>query len=502
VRKLILLIAAVVGLVLLTAPGALAQEAAGTVPAPSRATIVVLVDQSGSLSERDFAEEVRAVRTLKNVPDIDLYVFGFASKGSRPAIEQVCDVSSNLDDCAAELHRRADDSEGNDTDHATALASAALLFRDLGSDASAPKLVLLMTDGRFDPNGSGRPTSADQARLDSALASLKDLDVQVWPLGFGSAIDHEELERIAHGGFGGLCAGSDGPTSVVVSNVADVPGAVNGIIGSATCATPDFDVPEGTQSLVVYYAQSELGPDGTITVTGESGRSKTVACDFDELSGQWVCEIQTGELGPGQWKLNPAPVAFPFPFAKRGPDVSPTPPESTVPVRTVTTTTAPASPVAPVAPATSTDSGSGAFPWLLVLAGLLGLGALVWAFLRSRVKLQRGVVAVRSPGRSDWSPEETVRAQKRQAFVVHSDRGYPSIETTTQPAPDVVLEATAKGIFLSGSLVDERRRIALGEEVVLVNDMTLLYARTLDDDLDDLDDDLDFDDLSYEDSLI
>ena len=492
VRKLILLVAIVAVFASLVTSAAFAQEASDEVaPENARATVVVLVDQSGSLNEQDLAEEVRAIRMLTDVPGIDLHVVGFASQGTLAAWEVFCGPDDVPETCTDAISLRTN-AQGNDTDHAAALAGANFVLNRPDVSDTGAKIVLMMTDGRFDPKGSGAD-SEDWARLDQAQDRLSATGAEVWPLGFGEA-NPEDLDKLATPSP----ASCEQPRGVIVDTPDALLIAFNEIITSATC-NPGFDgdrlpVPPGSQSITLWFLEDEL-PNGEVTVTNESGQSQTVACTLDELAGLWTCNIPTSQLGTGNWIVSPTPSLDPY--VETGEPKPETPSTTVAPENTSTSLAALPAPPPPVVDDVPAKNSS--FPRMLLIGGLLALGVLIWALLRNRSKLERGVVAVRMAGQSEWSPEETVRAEKRQAFEVDPDSGYPSIDATNQPVADVSLEATSKGIFVSGSMVEGRIRINIGEEIELIDGMTLIYVRTLDDDVDD---ELDVDEDVYEDSFI
>ena len=91
-------------------------------------------------------------------------------------------------------------------------------------------------------------------------------------------------------------------------------------------------------------------------------------------------------------------------------------------------------------------------------------------------------MAVRA-GEGEWSPEETVRRERRQAFAVDVDGRHPSIERTKSTSPDLALEANRRGISVAGRLVGSSpMKITLGDEVPLQEGITLKYVANLDDD--------------------
>lgn len=370
-----------------------AQEATSSADGPT--TVVVLVDLSGSLSVDDFAEEVRAVGIMNTVPGIEMYVIGFASEGTLPAFQVVCEPGDDLAECTQELARRSS-AEGNDTDHAAALSGAAAILGSPEAASDAPKVVLVMTDGDYDPHGGGSPTEADRARLSDALAELRSANVSVWPLGFGRT-SKATLTDLALAATD-ICKE---PRGFIVP-ADEIPSAVNRIVGSLTCAIEfrgeRYTVLPDTELVIVTYGQDEL-PGGTVTAASRGGVTETVTCDFEDVAAAWTCEISTNALGTGDWRLSPAPGEFttPYQVAAGSGDVQTTTTVRTEASTTTTTTSATTTTVAETAPTTAVsvdttaavdaaapvDDGS-ANLWPLVAAGVLGAAILAGALLYSR----------------------------------------------------------------------------------------------------------------------
>src|SRR5690349_24579969 len=121
--------------------------------------VVVLVDESGSLSDTDVVKEKEAARTIAFsvlAPQSQVSVIGFGSAdgaGQSP-VDVVCKPTvlddqqsrDTLGKCVESLHRRAEN-EGNDTDHAAALKQALSIARSGGPER---KVVFLLTDGKLD----------------------------------------------------------------------------------------------------------------------------------------------------------------------------------------------------------------------------------------------------------------------------------------------------------------------------------------------------------------
>jgi von Willebrand factor type A domain len=192
--------------------------------------IVMLVDESASLSDADVAREIQAAGTIAQTPlnpRSRVTVVGFGGvNGVRPDQDPtavVCqptitDGTASFDylsRCVSGLHRRTD-AEGDDTDYAAALAQA---MNYLGggtpasqqSPAGATKAIFLMTDGGLDVHRDPQylpdwQTAARHA-VDLQLQAAEAAHVEIWPLGFGaiSPADHRYLDELAAGGSQDAC---------------------------------------------------------------------------------------------------------------------------------------------------------------------------------------------------------------------------------------------------------------------------------------------------------
>jgi len=210
--------------------------------------VVVLVDESGSLSDTDVVKEKEAARTIAFsvlAPESQVSVIGFGSAdgpGQSP-VDVVCKPTV-LDDqqsrdalgkCVEALHRRAGD-EGNDTDHAAALQQALSIARSDGPDR---KVVFLLTDGKLDVSNSPAYGDTPQRRNTAAagdvrqtLTALSKEKAQVWPLGFG-AVDRSALSGFAAGLS--CTEAASNPQARVVSSSNQLTAAVADAFSSASC---------------------------------------------------------------------------------------------------------------------------------------------------------------------------------------------------------------------------------------------------------------------------
>ena len=383
-RRLLVMLVGIALMIPLFASTAGAQQAEDTLTA----TVVVLVDLSGRLRATDVAEEIRAAAVMNTVPGIDLWVIGFANEGTLPATVVVCEPGDDLSVCTLSLARRSN-AEGNDTDHAAALASAADVLED--SDPDVPRIVLLLTDGEYDPSGSGNPTDQEIAALASALDELRTGNVSIWPLGYGRATK-PELDALALAAPGS-CKPARG---LFVATSQEIPGAVNKIIGLVNCAEAirgdEIVVLPDTGLVIITYAEDELR-DGSVEVRNEARQRDSFDCVYDDLADVWTCEIPVEGLGAGTWQLSPAPREFASAYQQPGTPTDTT--TTTVGASTTTTaSTFTSTTPAPTTTATVTttvvaesapaqDGGAG-FPWPIVAAVLVGLGIVGGAVLWTR----------------------------------------------------------------------------------------------------------------------
>ncbi|WP_158104523.1 VWA domain-containing protein [Amycolatopsis kentuckyensis] len=184
-----------------TAGNASAQEPSKLPPVQ----VVVLMDESGSLSETDVVQEKEAARTIvfsALAPGSVVSVVGFGSSDGpgQSAVQVACPPTlldnaqsrDSLAKCVGNLHRRTSQ-EGDGTDHVAALQQA-LAF--VGATQPEKKLVFLLTDGKLDVSNSpswgdtpARRNGAATAKVGEVLTELDRAGAQVWPLGFG-AVDN------------------------------------------------------------------------------------------------------------------------------------------------------------------------------------------------------------------------------------------------------------------------------------------------------------------------
>jgi hypothetical protein len=273
-----------------------AASAVNAAPAPQSIQVspiraVVVVDESGSLDEPAVANERRAAALLalgELAPESQFAVIGFGSSNGpgQNAISSYCGFITLRDRvarervaaCANKVRRRTR-GEGDDTDHAAALAQAVSQLAN--TPASMIPVIFLMTDGVLDVSQSpqyGKTAGERNAQAlrdirQQILPAAKRSRIQIWPLGFG-AIDSSSLALFARGGAGSnsRCAGTRGakPSAVVVGNSTEVVFGLLQTLGRARCAQvepPTSARLESGKTVTLKIRIPVIATDGAITVT-------------------------------------------------------------------------------------------------------------------------------------------------------------------------------------------------------------------------------------------
>ncbi|MFW6641198.1 vWA domain-containing protein [Nocardiopsis algeriensis] len=274
----------------LAAPAAASGPRPAETPETAPLDIVVLVDESGSLSESDMEEEAKAASTIAQSvlePGSRVTVVGFGSnngESGQVAAREVCSPTLTdseegrqyLSDCTLDLALRSPE-EGDDTDHAEALSRALEYLSDDSSPENAAKVVFLLTDGGLDVGNSpqyGAPERRNEnaaALVEEHLATAREEGVQIWPLGFGSAIDRGQLDDFAAGGSQEGCSTLDvaAPAARVVEDSSDVLLSLQEAMASATCSMagePGIDTLTGGESTTLDVEIPLIATDGAIQV--------------------------------------------------------------------------------------------------------------------------------------------------------------------------------------------------------------------------------------------
>ena len=292
-----------VGLVLLAFVGATPVLAAGEEGTPDPVDIIILVDESASLSSAAVRSEKEAL--LKIVSSIvishegiRLGILPFSSGANSPRSVPECDLTEtdstgieNLTKCVNQVVRQQKRGQA-DTDFAQAIQTAVADF----SNPQATKIVVLLTDGKYDPDGNESISPEEQDRLDEVLQEAKDNKVSLWSLGFGKA-DIKALQSYIDKTFDGSESCSTKSEAVLAKGL-DLSEKFEKIIDFATCtghisgsANPDFN-----------FSVSPLLSKINIEATAKTGSLRVSSVVVKDANGEEMCEEP--ELVKGRWRCS------------------------------------------------------------------------------------------------------------------------------------------------------------------------------------------------------
>ena len=271
------------------------------------AKIVILVDESGSISPADMVKEQEAAGIIAQAEfskQSTVAVVGFASDNGRQSpVDVVCPPivvagaaeRDHLSECVRDLKKR-DNLQGSGTDHAEAVKQA-LSYLSTVDSSGGSKIVFLLTDGVLDVSDSpryGANKSAAQRNevarslLGQALKEARDSKVSIWPLGFGK-LNKTELDNFAIGGFPGSCGpGSPSPSATVVFSSADVDNAILRAYSAARCAgigPIQKDSLASGQRIEVPVTIPPIATDGSIVAVKHDSR---IAVEYVDPNGHIV----------------------------------------------------------------------------------------------------------------------------------------------------------------------------------------------------------------------
>lgn len=310
--------------VLIPTPAVSADTAAATDAEIDSLDLVILVDESASLKSADVQAEIQAVAGLvarRELSDESLKVrIAIAGFGSgENAVDEKCPplivTTKNvrdLIDCSDLVRRRT--SSGQHTDFAKALTYASQTFQSLGASASA-RVVILMTDGKYDPVGKRSTsglTDADRDALDEATSALRADGAQIWPLGFGQ-VERDELDDLARQGAPSTCPTGRQPYAIVAAG-RSLDEYLLEILGATICG--DIDPPE---PIPYDYKVHPFVNEVTLTVRGTSVEPDVVVISTNKslCVGEWkqaedgsqACNVKVGGADTGVWRITSATTA-------------------------------------------------------------------------------------------------------------------------------------------------------------------------------------------------
>ena len=280
--------------------------------------LVILVDESASLTSSDVRDEVQAVASLvarRELSGIDLEVriaiAGFGSGDN--AVDEKCPLqlvtTDNVVDfvrCADQVSRRS--SSGQHTDFAKAFEYASSVFNS-ESRPLAGRAVILLTDGKYDPFGklkSAGLTAADASALELATTSLRKDGAQIWPLGFGQ-VSEDELNNLAKNGAPSKCEAGRQPYATIAQDTS-LGDYLLEILGAIICVGG-----EGPKRMPYNFDVHPLVSEVTLTVrlTSVEPSVKVVASGKELCQGAWKeanddslsCVVEVSGADTGMWLI-------------------------------------------------------------------------------------------------------------------------------------------------------------------------------------------------------
>lgn len=284
--------------------------------------LVILVDESSSLANSDVKAEIRAVISLISRRELSredgntrvatrVTIAGFGSGSA--AVDEKCEPTlitiENVQDlavCAEKVRRR--NSTGQHTDFARAFEYASTVFEATDLRDSA-RVVILLTDGKFDPDGkrvSSGLTAENIRTLNESTASLREKNAQIWPLGFGQ-VEEGELNELARSGAPTQCESGRNPYAIIADDET-LDEYLLEILGATLCIDPEG--PEDTPaSIKVHPFVNEV----VLTVRGVTEDAKVVVEETKKVLcvGKWKvaddgsrsCTVAVLGTDVGNWKI-------------------------------------------------------------------------------------------------------------------------------------------------------------------------------------------------------
>ncbi|NDA80385.1 MAG: VWA domain-containing protein [Actinobacteria bacterium] len=307
-----------VTLVSIFSPWVLSTELRADSVSRDNIDIYVLVDESTSLSQKDVQLEREAVQSIVSLQTIKkrgirVGVVPFSSGKSSPRAIEGCDLVPVDDgndlllvECAKKITRQFSDA-GN-TDFAGAFNFVADAVGDSNEKDRVP-VIILLTDGIYDPDGNEITSDEEVKSLDDAIARLSELKIPIWALGFGQA-NLEALTRYSEATRReSLNCDADANARTVETDSIAIQLKV--IVGEATCS--DVSAPEPIPSkrfvhplidtVVVTVSTKNSDPPTLTSPTGES----LCANDFREISERvFQCTVSEDGKDPGIWTVDAA----------------------------------------------------------------------------------------------------------------------------------------------------------------------------------------------------
>lgn len=283
--------------------------------------IVILVDESQSLSRKDVESERVAVEKFVSLPilidrDIRVTIAPFSSGPKSPRVLAGCsrapltsDTVELLVGCSTKVQRQTKN-DADDTDFASAIGFATDI---LGAPESAGRThaVILMTDGQYDPDGNERVSETEQSNLDSALARAKENDVSIWAIGFGKA-QLKALKSYVDAGAQPVTDCPPLPEPKILRSASLLAAEVTRFVETIGCGIDTDRSPTPSTYKVHPFMDTlavsvEGSADDEPVLTDSEG---TAVCNWVRVGQNWNCKVDLDGSRPGTWTVRTGKTAF------------------------------------------------------------------------------------------------------------------------------------------------------------------------------------------------
>ena len=292
---------------------------AGEEESPDKVDILVAVDESASLSSAAVRAEVDAVKTIINLSEMSVGglrvgVLPFSSGKDSPRIVEDCALSEISEDSIATLTKCANQITrqkrrgSSDTDFAATILKAVDLFKS-DKNGNSSKVLVLMTDGKYDPNGDQMTSPSEQKSLDEALLYAKKNKVFLWALGFGQADIPTLNKYVADAADPELAAKCPASPVALPGTDENLSEQMRGIILLATCTggvdgSPNPEFKFAVSPLLSRINFELTNPSGSVspnTVSVLRPDGSEACSNASVVANRWICTERLDGQSGGTW---------------------------------------------------------------------------------------------------------------------------------------------------------------------------------------------------------
>ena len=276
--------------------------------------VIVLVDESGSLSENDVAAERNAIIEMVSLPTIlgkgiKIGVYPFSSGSDSPREIKDCNLrpiddggDDYLRNCTKSIKRQ----QNGNTDFASAFRFAAEKFDQVDDGTERSHTIILLTDGKYRPVTDRKPNPEEEQALTDSLNLLKQSKIAIWSLGFGDA-DLEALQTYSDAASERDKHCDSAPTAYP-AEIKNLSLQLRQVVAEVTCRTvtpPDTEIPSKRfiHPLIdtVYVTVDSI--DGITPELYAPNGDPLCASDWQNVGSTFTCLVKEDGSHSGKWEL-------------------------------------------------------------------------------------------------------------------------------------------------------------------------------------------------------